>query len=94
MGKLEPQTTKRVRVCKKERERASEFGAKHICINNRMVFKFKFRFVGFAEICVLVEKTNRSDKFRINQIEQINLELNKQNKSVHSWFVYFQGKLS
>ena len=79
-------------MCKKERERASEFGAKHICINNRMVFKF--RFVGFAEICVLVEKTNRSDKFRINQIEQINLELNKQNKSVHSWFVYFQGKLS
>ena len=42
---------------------------------------FKFRFVAFAEICVLVDKTNKRDKFRIKQIKQINLELNKQNKS-------------
>ena len=44
---------------------------------------FKFRFVAFAEICVLADKTNRADKFRIEQIEQINLEFNKQNKSVY-----------
>ena len=62
----------------KELRRESEFGAKCICVNNGMVFKF--RFVAFAEIFVLVDKTNRKDKFRIKQIEQINLELNKQNK--------------
>ena len=59
----------------RERERESEFGAKQICVNNQMVIKF--RFVAFAEICLLVDKTNRTDKFRIKQIEQINLDLNK-----------------
>ena len=67
-----------MRVCKRERERErereSEF-AKYTCANNGMVFKF--RFVAFAEICVLVDKTNGTDKFRIKQIEEINLELNK-----------------
>ena len=43
---------------------------------------FKFRFIAVAEICVLMDKTIRKDKCRIKQIEQINLELNKQNKSV------------
>ena len=79
-------------MCKKEKERESEFGAKHICINNRM--GFKFRFIAFAEICLLVDKTNRTYTFRIKQIEQINLELNKQNKSVDNLFLYFQRKLS
>ena len=65
MGEFKPQRTKRVRVCKRERE--SKFGAKPICVSNGMVFKF--RFVAFAEICVLVEKTNRNDKFRTKQIE-------------------------
>ena len=59
----------------KERERESEFGAKHIWVNTGM--GFKFRFMAFAEICVLVEKTNRTDKFRIKEIEQKILELNK-----------------
>ena len=67
-------------MCKGEREIESEFGAKRIYANIRMVFKF--RFVVFAEICVLVDKTNRMDKFRIKQIEKIHLELNKYNKSV------------
>ena len=62
----------------KKKDRENELGAKCICVNNGMVFKF--RFVAFAEICVLVDKTNRIDKFIIKQIEQINLELNKQNK--------------
>ena len=31
---------------------------------------------------MLVDKTNRMDKFRIKQIEQINSELNKQDKIV------------
>ena len=65
---------------KRERERESEFIDKCICVNNVMVFKF--RFVAFAEIWVLVDKTNRTYKFRIRQIKQINLELKKQNKSV------------
>ena len=63
-----------------KRERESEFGAKHICVNNGM--GFKSRFAAFPEICLLVDKTNRTDKFRILQIEQINLALNKQDKSV------------
>ena len=58
-----------------KRERESEFGDKHICVNNGM--GLRFRFVAFAEICVLVDKTNRTDKFRIKQTEQIILELNK-----------------
>ena len=69
-------------MCKRERERESEFGAEDICVNNNMVFKF--RYVAFADICVLVDKANRTDKFRIKQIEQINLELNKDNKIVEN----------
>ena len=58
----------------RERERESEFGAKRICVNNGMVFKFR---LALAEICVLVDKTNRTTKFRIKHIEQISSELNK-----------------
>ena len=57
-------------MCKRERERESEFVAKHICGNNGMGFKFIF--IAFAEICVSVDKANRMDKFRIKKIEQIN----------------------
>ena len=49
---------------KRERERESE--------NNGT--EFEFRFIAFAEICELVDKTNRMDKFRFEQTEQINLE--------------------
>ena len=38
---------------------------------------FQFRFVAFAEIVVLVDITNGTDKSGIRQIEQIDLELNK-----------------
>ena len=41
----------------RERERENESGAKRICINNGMVFKF--RLVTFVEICMLVDKTKR-----------------------------------
>ena len=36
-------------------ERESEFGAKHVCLNNRMVFKF-------TRNCMVMDKTNRPDK--------------------------------
>ena len=58
-----------------KREGECEFGAKRISVNNGM--GFQCRFVAFVEICMLTDKTNRTDKFRIKQIEQINLELNK-----------------
>ena len=75
MGNFKTQRTKRGRVCKREKERESKFVAKHIWVNNAMVFKF--RIVAFAEIWVLEHKTNRTDKFRIKQIEQTSFELNK-----------------
>ena len=31
---------------------------------------FKFRIVAFMRNCVVMDKTNRPDKFRIEQIEQ------------------------
>ena len=37
-------------------------GAKRICVNNRMVFKF--RFVAFMRKFMVMDKTNRPDKFR------------------------------
>ena len=45
-----------------KRERESEFGAKHICVNNGMVFKF--RFVAFARNCGVTEKQIDQKKFR------------------------------
>ena len=51
------------------RERESECGAKRNCVNNGMVFKF--RFVAFKRNCmVMMDKTNRPDKFRTQQIKQ------------------------
>ena len=45
-----------------KRERESECGAKRICVNNKMVFKF--RSVAFMRNYMVMDKTNRSDKFR------------------------------
>ena len=57
---------------KRERERESECGAKRICVNNGVVFKF--RFVVFMKNCMVTRQTqkqvNKTDKFRIEQIEQ------------------------
>ena len=49
----------------KERERESKFSVKHICINNGM--GFKFRLMAFTKICLMVDETYRTDKFRIKQ---------------------------
>ena len=57
-GSSKPQKSKWVRVIKIERE--SEIDAKHICVNNGMVFKF--RFVAFTRNCVVMDTTNRPDK--------------------------------
>ena len=53
----------------------SEFSAKTICVNNRI--EGRFRFVAIVLIWVFVRKTNITDKFRIELIEQTNLELKK-----------------
>ena len=53
----------------------SEFSTKTICVNNGN--ERKFRFVAIVLICVFARKENRADKFRIEEIKQINLELNK-----------------
>ena len=42
----------------------------------------KFIFGAIAQICVFVKKTNRTNKFRLGQIEHINLKLNKEIISV------------
>ena len=55
-------------MIKSGRKRESEFGAKRIWVNNRIVFKFTF--VVFAINWVVRDKTNRPDKFRIEQTEQ------------------------
>ena len=44
------------------RERESECGAKRIVVNNGIIFKF--RFVAFMRNCMVIDKTNRPDKFR------------------------------
>ena len=60
-----------VKVCEFE----SELSAEIICVNNGN--EGKFRFVAIVLIFVFVRKTNRRDEVRIEQIERINLELNK-----------------
>ena len=65
-GKSKPQRTKGARVIKeRERERESESSAKHNCVNNGMVFKFRFR--AFARYCVVKEKQTDQTKFRTRQ---------------------------
>ena len=45
-----------------KRERESEFGAKRICVNNRMVFKF--RFIAFPRNCMVTENQIDQTKYR------------------------------